>query len=50
MTVLAYRRSADAICDELGAVATIMLLASCQTYDDREWADYSLGLDHVLNK
>lgn len=32
------------------AIAIMIALASCQTSDDREWADYSRGLDHVLNK
>lgn len=28
----------------------VMLLASCQSSDDRAWADYSRGVDHVLKR
>ena len=28
----------------------LMLLASCQSSDDRAWADYSRGINHVLKQ
>lgn len=34
----------------LTLAAAMLCLASCQSSDDRAWADYSRGVNHVLKQ